>query len=122
MQLNKKQKICRICFAVLVAVTVLCYCVALVTGVIQEQKYGPERDDIFGGTSFSVFFIFLVYSFVLAVVVVEEFLFYLGIKYFLGKKETKTTGKTVLYALLLVANCGAVIYEICDSISVLSRY
>ncbi len=122
MQLNKQQKICRICFAVLVAVTILCYCVALVAGVMEEQEYGAERDDIFGGTSFSVFFIFLVYSFVLAVVVVEEFLFYLSIKYFLGEKATKTTGNTVLYALLLAANCGAVIYEICDFISVLSRY
>lgn len=104
---DHRQFVCQKCFVILQIVTFLVWCAPIVSYLVTIIK----NESVFTLSDFFKLLAVLALHYVLPLVLafMAEYVFYLGIKYFLGEKETKTTGKNILYALLLVADVAAVV-------------
>lgn len=98
---TSRKKICRICFAVIVVITFVLWCIWF----IDDWKH-DVGDDIFPAHFMAVEFgcIFL------AIPIVQEFIVYKSVSYFWAT-EVKTPRKTCLYIVLLIIDLAFLVHE-----------
>lgn len=102
MEKNRAQKICKICYIVILTLTFLLAC--LYVGLVLQSGQDPD-----GKYVAYVGFGFLILG--LPVVMLHELLFYISIRYFLADRAHKTWKKTLLFVTLFLLNLFFVVKE-----------
>ena len=100
---NTVQKICKICYIVVIILTVMMWCV--LGGLLIQAG---QSDDI--GIVMAIGFPMLIFGFL--IVMLQEYLYYISIRYFLAAPEIKTRKKTLCYWTVVIANTIIVVCEI----------
>ena len=102
MNANKRLVVWRMLFVVLLLFTIVAFCV-LIAGSIQhsnqiDDKLGTALDIPIGLA-------------LLAIVLIEELVVYMGVRCFLQGKDFRTWPKTVAYILLLALDFSIILWE-----------
>lgn len=96
---TSRKKLCRICFAIVLVLTLTLYCIV---GYCEYQRGNDNHEHNFGE------FIFWLAAAIAIAVILEEWVLYKCISY-LWTTEVKTQGKTCFYIVLLIVDLAFLI-------------
>ena len=98
---NTAQKICKICFILILVLTFILWC-ALLADTLQHD----QTDDVLGS-----FLTVELSCIILLIAIVQEYIFYKSVRYFIASAELKTTGRTVFYVSAFLIDVAFIIIE-----------
>lgn len=98
---NTAQKICKICFILILVLTFILWCALLADALHHDQT-----DDVLGS-----FLSVELSCIILLIAIVQEYIFYKSVRYFLAGVEVKTARKTVFYVSVFLIDVAFIIIE-----------
>lgn len=107
---NRIQRICKICYFVVVVLTFVLWCA--LAGIIFQIGQSVDVPVVaYLGCAFLFCGFF--------VVMIQEFVFYISIRYFLSDRERKTRKKSLIFGIVFLVNLFLAIKQIADIIPLL---